>query len=407
MARPVRIEGVVQHYNWGGTSIIPDLLGVPNPECRPFAELWLGVHPSGLARIAGTGDPLSALLAGDPEAAVGPASLAAFGPGLPYLLKVLDARGMLSIQAHPSKAMAEVGFAEENARGVAPDAPNRTYRDDNHKPEVHVAITDLWMLHSFRTLESIAEAVRHTPELAPALQPFAGPLGCPPQGDGARRGVLRDLYTHVMTAPQAQVDQWLKPLLARLRDEAPTDTGSPDYWALQAADAYPRPDGGCDRGLFAFYLLNLVALKPGEGTYQPAGCLHAYLRGANVELMANSDNVLRGGLTPKYVDVPALLESLTFEEGAPEILRGEGDPSGWTRYRTGAREFELRRAVLEPRAALAIEPGAPAILLVMAGDCQVAGEPLHRGQSAFVPASDAPTIAAGPAGVEVYLATVP
>ncbi len=341
----LRIHGRVQHYEWGGYDFIPALLGLENRERRPFAELWLGAHRSApaLAEVGRERVPLDRL-----------------APGLPYLLKVLDARSMLSIQAHPDKAQAEAGFARENAAGVPLDAPQRNYRDDNHKPEVHVALTDLWMLHGFRRLEDVGDLR----EAAPAARS------------------VKELYTELMTMPQTRVDAWLGRLSERLERERPASKDDPDYWALRAAREYPG-----DRGVLSFYLLNLVHLRPGQGTYQAPGVLHAYLEGANVELMANSDNVLRGGLTPKHVDVEELLRTLSFASGTPAVLEGEKVSESETVYRTPAKQFELGR----------IAPGqfegegGPDTLMVVEGRaelrCAGAKLELRRGDSVFVPAA--------------------
>ena len=166
-----------------------------------------------------------------------------------------------------------------------------------------MALTEFWMLHGFRPLEQIADTLEHTPELGSLMAGFRQRLAAAGHDHQARRGLLRELYSNVMTMPQEQVDSLLNGLLSRLQAKPVTDKDSADYWALRAAENFPLPGGHRDRGIFSVYLLNLVHLQPGQGTFQPAGVLHAYLEGVNVELMANSDNVLRGGLTTKHVDV--------------------------------------------------------------------------------------------------------
>lgn len=347
-----QLRGAVQHYNWGGYDFIPSLLGIPNPRQEPFAELWIGAHPKApsIAILAEGERPLNELLA-EP---------------LPYLFKVLDARQMLSIQAHPTKQQAEQGFARENAAGIPLNAPQRNYRDSNHKPEVHVALTEFWMLHGFRAHEDIVDQFRRHPELSA--------LGAPDD--------LRELYTTAMTLPQSQVDAILNPLLARIEAENPPKS-SPAYWALRAARDFPRPNGGRDRGIFSCFLLNLVRLNPGEGTYQPAGVLHAYLEGVNVELMANSDNVLRGGLTPKHVDADELLRTLTFEGGEPQVLTGEAVSLTEHVYRTPAEEFELSRIALDPGTAHIATARGPETFIVLEGAATLNGIHLRRGSIAF------------------------
>jgi mannose-6-phosphate isomerase len=387
------LHGVVQHYDWGGHNFIPDLLGVENATRRPFAELWIGAHakaPS-LADVGGGQEPLDELISEAPDAILGQAANARFAGRLPYLFKILDVRKMLSIQAHPTLAQARSGFARENAEGIGLEAACRNYKDDNHKPEIGVALTEFWMLHGFRPLEQIAESFSQTPELGALMPGFRQRLVQAGHHDHeARRGLLRELYSTVMTMPQEQVDLLLNALLARLEAEPPANKNSADYWALRAAENFPLPDGHRDRGIFSVYLLNLVHLLPGQGTFQPAGVLHAYLEGVNVELMANSDNVLRGGLTTKHVDVPELLNILTFEGGVPNVFAGELVSSQERIYRTPAEEFELSRIALPRRSRYSGDaPYGPKALLVLDGSGTVtsAGKclSLGRGSIAFVP----------------------
>jgi mannose-6-phosphate isomerase class I len=386
------LHGVVQHYDWGGRNFIPDLLGIENATGKPFAELWIGAHgkaPS-MVELARRQEPLDEVIAREPETILGQAVNAHFGGRLPYLFKILDVHKMLSIQAHPTLVQAKEGFARENAAGISLDAGSRNYKDDNHKPEIGVALTDFWMLHGFRPLEKIAEAFTQAPELGSLIAGFAQRLAAAGHDHAARRGLLRELYNNMMTMPQEQVDGLLNGLLSRLQAERPTDKDSADYWALRAAENFPLPGGHRDRGIFSVYLLNLVHLRPGQGTFQPAGVLHAYLEGVNVELMANSDNELRGGLTTKHVDVAELLQILTFEGGTPEVIDGSHVSAQETVYRTPAEEFELSRLSLAPRSRYAGEATyGPKTLLVLHGCATVtaAGQrtSLGRGSIAFVP----------------------
>ncbi len=222
--RPLALFGALQHYAWGGYDLIPQLVGISNTERRPCAELWMGAHPRGLAQVEIDGNrmTLDRLLAADPWLTLGPDAALRFAGRLPYLFKVLDVRDMASIQAHPTRSQAEEGFSRENAAGVPIDAPQRLYRDENHKPEVHAVLTEFWMLHGFRPLEEIAEVLSLEQELAPLVAGFAEKLGASAAGDpNARTALLRELYERVMTMPQADVDSVLNPLVARLEaDEA-------------------------------------------------------------------------------------------------------------------------------------------------------------------------------------------
>jgi mannose-6-phosphate isomerase len=386
------LHGVVQHYDWGGHNFIPDLLGAENATRRPFAELWIGAHakaPS-MVQLGHEQVPLDELIEAQPDAILGHAANAHFGGRLPYLFKILDVHKMLSIQAHPTLLQAKEGFARENVEGIKLDASGRNYKDDNHKPEIGVALTEFWMLHGFRPLEQIAATFDVAPELSALMPEFRLRLAAAGHDHQARRSLLRELYSNVMTMPQHQVDSLLNGLLSRLREKPPTDKDSADYWALRAAENFPLPGEHRDRGIFSVYLLNLVHLHPGQGTFQPAGVLHAYLEGVNVELMANSDNVMRGGLTTKHVDVAELLKILTFEGGTPEIIDGLQVSTHERVYRTPAQEFELSRIALPPHSRYAGEAAyGPKALLVLHGSATLiaAGRntTLSRGSIALAP----------------------
>lgn len=392
----VRLACAVQHYAWGGFQFIPSLLGQDNDERTPCAELWIGAHLLAPSRavVEGKEVRLDRLLESAPTEVLGPQVAARYAGRLPFLLKVLDVRAMLSIQAHPTLEQAAAGFARENAAGVPLDAPQRMYRDDNHKPEAHVALTEFWLLHGFRALEEIGVTLEAVPELGQVMPDFTVRLRATGAQPTAREKLLRDLYVTVMTMPQDRVDQVLFPLVARLSelDRSRTlDKDTPDFWALRAARDMPLPDGRIDRGIFSIYLLNLLHLHPGEGTYQPAGTLHAYLEGTNVELMANSDNVLRGGLTPKSVDTGELLRIVSYTDGHPSVLRGREVDHGERVYETPAEEFVLERLELGPNGSLRAGAGhGVECLITIEGSARlVSGERqlgLDRGRAVLAPA---------------------
>ncbi len=458
IARPraLRLRGAVKHYPWGGYSLIPSLIGEESSGGEPYAELWIGAHPNSpsMAEIpVAAGEtlrvPLDELVAAGAGAILGDTAGLLFGGRLPYLLKVLDARVMLSVQAHPSKAQAAAGFARENAAGIPLAAPTRSYVDDNHKPEVHVALTDFWMLHGFRPLEEIARIIGEAgdkrsspnreddgtrgegpnpravkgksgrgktgaapvPELSGLAPGFGRRLKKAGEDPEARRELLKNLYRRIMTFDQEEVDSFLGPLVRRLEREKGSDKDSPDYWARRAARD-SRSGSSFDRGIFSVYLLNLLHLRPGQGTFQPAGTLHAYLEGANVELMANSDNVLRGGLTSKHVDVAELLEILTFEDGEPRILEGRAASDTLVEYPAPAEEFLLAR--IKPTAGRPHRAPAahgPDCLIVMEGEAAVesGGETLEleRGGIALVPAGLPYTVAARTESAVLFGAGIP
>jgi mannose-6-phosphate isomerase len=413
---PLHLRGHVKHYAWGGHQVIPGSLGFANPEERPFAELWIGAHPAGPAEaeLHGHTVRLDQLLRRHGDAILGPGSTEHFPDGLPYLLKVLDVRGMLSIQAHPTREQAEDGYRREERAGIALDDPNRSYRDRNHKPEAHVAVTEFHLLHGFRPLEEIDETLSRVPELRVMMPDFDHRLRAARGDEERRRQLAAELYERAMTLPQPEVDKALAPLLGRLLpryQSGQLGRGDPDFWAARAAIELPLPGGHTDRGIFSIYLLNLVRLLPGEGTYQPAGALHAYLEGVTVEVMANSDNVLRGGLTPKHVDVEELLRTLRFDCGAPPVLRGEAVSPTERTYPTPAAEFRLGRiAVDADRPHRSSGPNGADCLVVLEGEAslEAAGAllALPRGGCALVPSGVAYTLTS-PSSALLFRASVP
>lgn len=355
------LDNPIQRYAWGSVTAIPSLLGKA-PDGGPQAELWLGAHPSAPSKTRG-GRSLEALIAQAPQRLLGEASFTHFGPRLPFLLKVLAAGQPLSLQAHPSLAQAQAGFAREEAAGVPRGAAQRNYRDANHKPEIICALTPFHALCGFRRAADSARLFRELGLDVSLLE---------------RQG-LRAYFEHVMTLPKeaqgALVDQLVDAARAPVRGfEAECQL------AGRLAALYPR-----DVGIVGALLLNLVTLAPGEALYLDAGNLHAYLEGTGVELMANSDNVLRGGLTPKHVDVPELLSVLNLSEGPPRVLRPVGDPEAI--YQTPAPDFRLSRLELSGQPVTLPSRGAQ-LVLVLEGEVVVQGVTLRRGDSAFIGADE-------------------
>jgi mannose-6-phosphate isomerase len=231
---------------------------------------------------------------------------------------------------HPSKAAAEKEFARENAAGIPTDAPNRNYRDDNHKPELVLALSGFWLLHGFKSPANLKETLQQVKELQHLLPFF-------------EEGSYAGLYKKVMEMPQGEVNRMLRPLLDRilpLYHEDKLEKSEEDFWAARAALIYSQ-DHSIDRGIFSIYLFNLLRIEKGEAVYQDAGIPHAYLEGQNVEIMSNSDNVLRGGLTNKHVDVGELLKHVKFEATPFDILSGEKKSNGEIVFHTTAPDFEL------------------------------------------------------------------
>ena len=338
---PLRVRGRVQQYAWGSTDAIPELLGQANPNQEPFAELWLGAHPDLPALVTvGSGEiALNTLTGAAGPVLLGQTAFEQFDGVFPFLMKILSAAKPLSIQAHPNTEQAESGFARENHADLDLDDPQRNYRDDKHKPELLSALDNFYALRGFRSLDELDRTVHAMPEIRDLV----------PNGTLTHDGMV-ELYVDLMQLSQREVNRRLIPLMQRLRTanrDLEFGKADPEYWAIRADDEFSRDDHK-DRGLFSVFLLNLVHLRPGQGMYLPAGEPHSYLEGMGVEIMANSNNVLRGGLTPKRVDVEELLSVLTFECGKPTVLELERDRGSEThaRYVTPASEFELSRVRL-------------------------------------------------------------
>lgn len=324
-----RLENVVQPYAWGSTTAIADLLGLPAPTAVPQAELWMGTHPKGPSTVVDDDGrmPLHLLIERHPADILGHDVATRFGNALPYLFKVLAAARPLSIQAHPGKRQAEIGFARENREGKPMDAPDRNYRDDNHKPEIICALTPFWGLNGFRSAATAAELLE--PVCPPALEDALRDLKRFQGGQG-----LKSFFVAMMTLSADRVKRAAREVVDTAEPLAAT---SPVYrWIGDLARAYPA-----DMGILSPALLNLIRLAPGEAMYLPAGQLHAYLDGVGIELMASSDNVLRGGLTPKHVDVPELLRVVRFAETAVDILTPEPVRPAESGYPCPAAEFSL------------------------------------------------------------------
>jgi mannose-6-phosphate isomerase len=378
-----KLEGVVRHYAWGGFEFIPQLLHVSNPDRKPFAEYWMGAHndsPS-LVHFNGSGPvALNKLIQSDPERLLGERVKKSFGR-LPYLFKVQDVKEILSIQVHPNKKSAEKEFEAENNLNIPIDAPNRNYKDDNHKPELMLALSDFYLLHGLKNPEAMRDTLQHTPELRSLLTIFD-------------QSGYKSLYALVMGMTQEEVNSMLQPLIDRiipLYNAGRLSKDEEDFWAARAALTYNKP-GVIDRGIFSIYLLNVVRLKPGQAIFQAEGVLHAYMEGKNMEIMANSDNVLRGGLTPKHVDVPELMKHVRFEAVNPEIIRGVPiEENGEEIFPSPAADFELRRLQLSTGDEVSVKTMTADIFFVLDGnveaECNGEKIDLKGGESLFAAAS--------------------
>ncbi len=321
-----KIRNSIQGYPWGSRTAIASLLGRPSPSPGPEAELWMGAHPKAPSMVlTPRGErSLADLIAEDPQAMLGADVARRFDGRLPFLFKVLAAAEPLSIQAHPSLDQARRGYADENARGVP--SRERSYVDENHKPEVLCALTRFHALSGFRDPE----------EAAALLRAFGMPVEASAAATVA--GLYRSLLALAESEKRRAVDRLLTAALAR-------QDGTPEArWIVRALAAHPG-----DFGAVSILLLNLVELAPGEALYQKAGLLHAYLEGTGIELMANSDNVLRGGLTSKQVDVAELLRVVDLEPAPASTVSAVPGQGAEQVYPTPAAEFRLSRLPLRGR----------------------------------------------------------
>lgn len=394
------LTGVVQHYDWGGKHFIPSILKQENTGDKPFAEYWLGAHdnaPSAINPESGE-IPLNTFIS-ENRNILGEHTLQHFSR-LPYLLKILDVRDMLSIQVHPTKEAAVKEFDAEERKGVARNSPTRNYRDDNHKPELMLALSDFYLLHGFRPKADMISMLNKVPELNFLLAAF-------------NNGDYKELYRTVMEMPQAEVDDRLNPLVQRIvpayRSGA-LEKSTPDFWAARAALTY-NEGSHIDRGIFSVYLLNLVFIEKSKAIFQDAGVPHAYLEGQNIEIMANSDNVLRGGLTPKHVDVPELLKHVRFEETIPQII--EGSPSmnpNEIVFKTPAKDFELSEIRLKQGELYSANIISPDIFLVINGEVEVRSEDerfQRKGGESFFAAAGTTVNMEATQDTVIYHASVP
>jgi mannose-6-phosphate isomerase len=372
------LQPVIRPYAWGSRTGIAELQGRPVPAPGPEAELWMGAHPSAPSGVAQT--TLDAVIAADPDRELGPACVARFGPRLPFLLKVLSADQALSIQVHPSRAQAQAGFRAKNVN----------YVDDWPKPELLCALTPFEVLAGLRHPSDAAALLRAL--AVPALQPLAAELDAATASEA-----LSHALAAILDWPQASRAELVTKVTAACATLA--STGSP-YGGACAAAVRVAGDHPGDLGVVAMLLLRHAVLAPGQAVFMPAGGLHAYLHGTGIELLANSDNVIRAGLTRKHVDVPELLTLLDPAVTVPVLTPAPlGDGVTW--FDTPAPEFRLYVADLaEP--VIPLPASGPRIALCTDGAATLRtddGETvkLPRGESCFIPAADGPLHACGPA----------
>ncbi len=365
MQTAYKLHGVHRHYDWGGTQFIPQLMQLKNDQNKPFAEYWMGAHLSAPA-IIDTDQygsiTLDQLLEKDKS----------FG-SLPYLYKILDVASMLSIQVHPTKENAVIGYEKEEAAGIPIDAANRNYKDKNHKPEVMVALSDFWLLHGFLAPALLQKRLEDFKPLNGLVKAFAN-------------DDYKNLYQHFMQLDTAASDAILKPLLEEAIiavKNGNVDKLHPHWWANKYYNGVV-PSSHIDKGIFSIYILNIVFIPKNHGIFQGAGLLHAYLEGQNIELMANSDNVLRGGLTPKHVDIQELIQHVQFRATYPAVMEGTPINNNEVNYPCPVSDFGLSKLVIKTGEFYTIHTQSIEMLLVMEGQMEINGTSFKVGEVAMI-----------------------
>ncbi len=377
-----QLENPIQNYAWGSHSAIAQILGRPVPSAKPEAELWMGAHPNAPSLLLPSRESLAQRIERDPEALLGHDNYVRFGARLPFLLKVLAAEKPLSLQAHPTLEQARAGFDAEEAAGVALDSAQRNYKDRSHKPELLCALTPFSALCGFRPIEATLALFGELE--APNVSSLIEILRRRPTEAG-----LSELFSTLLSLSPERRAELARETLDRCTQRSAVEGPFQHEfsWAVSIGGLYPG-----DIGIVSALLLNLVELAPGEAIYLPAGNLHAYLQGVGMEIMANSDNVLRGGLTPKHVDPVELLRVLKFNAAPAKVLPGE--VQGHSRvYRTPTSEFELQSIELSQDAAIPMaDRRGPEILFCERGKARVVSGreelALTQGKALFIPASE-------------------
>jgi len=390
------LDNPVHRDAWGSPTAIPEILGAA-PDGQPQSELWMGAHPSSPSLLVRGGAPrsLADVISADPGREVGDAVVGSYGPRLPFLLKVLAAARPLSLQAHPSPTQAAAGFADEEQRGIPLDHPGRNYADAYHKPEMICALTEFHALCGFRRVDETVALIERL-DVA-ALATDVETLRAPRPGSSRLRTVLIRLL-HLPTAERGPLVDAVAGRCAEL-----ASTGDPDAQLAQTvvelADLHPG-----DMGVVCALFMNRVRLEPGEAIFLGAGNLHAYLRGVGVEIMASSDNVLRGGLTGRHIDVDELLAILDTTPGPVPLVTPVVRNDVEVDYPVPVPDFRLSQLTLRAGSSYRTEPGLPRILLVVGGAVSVAdagqagsATELTRGQAAFLPAGGPSAVLSGPA----------
>lgn len=378
-----KMNNGVQNYAWGSTDALTNLYGIANPEGKPMAELWMGAHPKSSSYVKGSDGQEIALriqISANLEQELGAKVAARFGE-LPFLFKVLCADQPLSIQVHPSKRAAECGFAKENAAGIPIDAAERNYKDANHKPELVYALTPFQAMNGFRELREIVSLLQPVSGANPHIAEF---LTHPDVEH------LRTLFASLLSLEGEAKSLALGVLKSALNNQK----GQPWDTIRSISEFYPD-----DSGLFSPLLLNVITLKPGEGMFLYAETPHAYLNGVALEVMANSDNVLRAGLTPKYIDIAELLDNLKFTaKPAGELLTSPVEKGAELSFPIPVEDFAFSIHSLSPEPQTLAQNSAAIIFCIEGQTVLEKGEEtlvLKPGESGYLSASESPVEVSG------------
>ncbi|MEW7315181.1 mannose-6-phosphate isomerase [Buttiauxella gaviniae] len=372
----------VQNYAWGSKTALTELYGVQNPENLPMAELWMGAHPKSSSKILDNNQPRSLrdVIDANKPALLGKAVAERFGE-LPFLFKVLCADQPLSIQVHPNKKASELGFAKENTAGIPLDAAERNYKDPNHKPELVFALTPFLAMNAFREFSNIVSLLQPVSGAHPAIAHFL-------QEPNAER--LSQLFASLLNMKGEEKSLALGVLKAALNNQQ----GEPWETIRVISEFYPD-----DSGLFSPLLLNVVKLQPGEAMFLFAETPHAYLKGVALEVMANSDNVLRAGLTPKYIDIPELVANVKFEpKPANELLTQPEKSASELDFPIPVDDFAFSLHDLSNQPVDLVQTSA-AIVFCVEGEAVLSKDQqqlvLKPGESAFISAEESPVAISG------------
>jgi mannose-6-phosphate isomerase len=400
-----RLKNSIQKYAWGSRTAIPELLGKPSPSEEPQAELWMGTHPKAPSSVIVGSKNISLieLIRENPEKVLGSKVARKFSGTLPFLFKVLAAAKPLSIQAHPNLIQAKEGFTRENKLNIPFDAFNRSYKDNNHKPEIISALTPFWTIHGFRHIKEICEMFNAVPlkSIKHEINTF---------NKNANVQGLLHLFQILLTLPDEKKARAVKEAVFwadKIHNEGNGDLNPVKSWIKKLNQEYPG-----DIGVLCPLILNVVLLNPGDAIFTGAGEPHAYLDGVGVELMANSDNVLRGGLTPKYIDVPELIKILTFEPIEFNKAPLKYLPYGEKAYLSPAEEFMLSRILIHKEDVYkSADERNIEIMICTQGEAAVyehgkaEGLSIKKGDSLLIPASVSRYTIKGSASI--YKASVP